>query len=235
MAGNLERAVEDITSADPDHVLFNGDLAYARGEQADYAAFQDLIAPLRTQRTSVHLTIGNHDDRVRFVEAFAVTASSGVPNKISSSARIGGVDWFFLDSLEETNAIRGSLGAAQQAWLERMLDANTAPAIVCVHHNPEPSLVGLKDTEALLRVILPRRRVKALFFGHTHVFRVRQKEGLHFVNLPATGYRFFKADVPLGWVRATLGPSRMRLELRGIDPRDGDHGTVLDLPWRSDA
>jgi 3',5'-cyclic-AMP phosphodiesterase len=235
MAANLQRVVEDVVSVGPDHVLFNGDLAYLHGEQADYAAFKELIAPLRERHMAVHQIVGNHDDRARFVETFEVAANAGLPEKAAGRTCIGGVDWFFLDSLEQTNAIRGSLGPEQRAWLAQSLDSSTAPAVVCVHHNPGPSLVGLKDTEELLSIILPRRRVKVVLSGHTHVFRVQQKEGLHFVNLPATGYRFFDSDVPLGWLRASFRGDGMRLALRGIGSSGQSNGSVLDLPWRSDA
>jgi 3',5'-cyclic-AMP phosphodiesterase len=235
MAANLTRVVEDVVSVGPDHVLFNGDLARALGERADYAAFQGLISPLREQGMPIRMTIGNHDDRSRLVAAFSVTADGGVPDKVVSVASIGGTDWFFLDSLEQTNAIRGSLGSEQRAWLARELASNTAPAIICVHHDPEASLVGLKDAGELQGIILPCRRVKAVIFGHTHVFRVWQKDGLHFVNLPATGYRFFSPDVPLGWVRARVGGGGMRLEFRGVDPGERGHGMIHDLPWRGEA
>ena len=182
----------------------------------------------------MHLTLGNHDHRGRFLESFPMTADPGVPGKAVSIASVGGVDWFFLDSLEHVNTIRGSLGAEQRTWLVRELDANTAPAIICVHHNPEPSLVGLKDAEELLNIIRPRRRVKAIFFGHTHVYRVWQDDGLHFVNLPATGYRLLNSDVPLGWVRASLRNDGIRLEFRGVTSQESGHGTTRYLPWRTE-
>lgn len=129
--------------------------------------------------------------------------------------------------------MRGSLGPGQRNWLTRQLDAATTPAIVCVHHNPERSFVGLKDTDELLRILLPRRRVKLVLFGHTHQFRVWQTDGLHFVNLPATGFRFFDPAVSLGWVRARIRPDEMRLEFCGVSVHEPDHGVTHHLVWRS--
>ncbi|HVP10276.1 MAG TPA: metallophosphoesterase [Phycisphaerae bacterium] len=236
MADNLAHVVEDIASAAPSQVLFNGDLAYARGEEADYAAFRRLVSPLWDSATPVHLAVGNHDNRAGLLEAFSVATDPNVADKAVSAVSVGGVDWLFLDSLEQGTLIRGSLGPQQLAWLARELDSSTAPAIVCLHHNPETSsLVGLKDAQELIDIVLPRRRVKVLFFGHTHVFRIWQDDGLHFVNLPATGYRFFSPDVPLGWVRACMRINAMRLEFRGLTSRERGHGSLHDLSWRSDV
>jgi Icc protein len=233
MAANLQRVVDDVVSGGPDHVLFNGDLAFAKGEHGDYAAFQDLIAPLRGRGMPLHLTLGNHDHRARLLESFGVAADAEVTEKAVSSLFISGVQWLFLDSLERVDAIRGSLGRQQRAWLTRQLDSNAGPAIVCVHHNPERSLVGLKDTEEFLGIVTPRRRVKLVLFGHTHRFRVWQTDGLHFVNLPAVGF-WFNPEASLGWVWARIGQGGVRLELRGISSREQGHGATRDLAWRSD-
>src|SRR5262249_41559370 len=107
-----------------------------------------------------------------------------------------------------------------------------APALVCVHHNPEESLVGLKDTAELLAILKPRRRVKLVLFGHTHEFRVWQSDGLHFVNLPATSYPF-APDASLGWLRAEITTTGMRIEFRGISGREPEHGSTRELEWRA--
>jgi 3',5'-cyclic AMP phosphodiesterase CpdA len=235
MADNLQRVVAEVVSAGPDHVLVNGDLALATGERADYATLQELLLPLTSRGIPLYVTPGNHDDRANLVAAFSPASDPAVPDKVVSSALIGGVHWIFLDSLEQFSPICGSLGAVQRDWLARKLDSTAAPAIVCVHHNPERSLVGLQDTDKLLGIILPRRRVKAVIFGHTHEFRLWQDDGLHFVNLPACGYcLLLKPNVPLGWVWARVGQSGMRLEFCGVTLRDRGHGTTHDLPWRSD-
>ena len=233
MATNLQRVIDDVVSASPDHVLFNGDLAFAKGEHGDYGVFRDLITPLQDRGTPLHLTLGNHDHRARLVESLGQTADTALTDKVVSALSVGGVRWLLLDSLERVDGIRGSLGPEQRAWLSRQLNSNAAPAIVCVHHNPEPSFVGLRDFEEFLRIVLPRRHVKLVLFGHTHRFRVWQTDGLHFVNLPAVGF-WFNPRASLGWVLARVGQGGMRLELRGVSSREQDHGATRDLAWRSD-
>lgn len=234
MADNLKGVVDEVVSAAPDHVLFNGDLAFAKGRHEDYAAFQGLISSLRSRGTPLHLTLGNHDHRTRFVEALALAPDAALADKTVSSMSVGGIHWLFLDSLEKVNGLRGSLGPEQRAWLIRRLDADPAPAIVCLHHHPDNALVGLTDAGEFLEIVTRRRQVKLVLFGHTHQYRVWQTDGLHFVNLPATGFRFLP-DAPLGWVLAHIGDSGARIEFRGVTPSEPDHGAVRDLPWRTDV
>ena len=102
----------------------------------------------------------------------------------------------------------GLLGAAQLAWLANAFDARPdKPALVLAHHNPGRfwDIHGLADTEALLRVLLPRKQVKTYFFGHLHRWHLDQQEGTHLVNLPTTAWLFEPAQ-PRGFVTAQLRP-----------------------------
>jgi len=74
--------------------------------------------------------------------------------------------------------------------------------------------------------------VKAVFFGHTHVWRRFVDDGIHMVNLPAIGYAFAKGQ-PVGWVRAAPRPDGLTIELRAINGLHADHGKKIELPWRT--
>ncbi len=209
MARNLRSAVAHVLAGAPEHVLFNGDMAFARGKLEDYATFEQVIAPLREKPISMHFTLGNHDHRDNFISSRRDRTCRLVNEKCISSLVIGSFRWVFLDSLRRVDEFSGALGEGQLIWLANRLDAaQDVPAIVCLHHNPEPTLFGLKDTSAFLDVVLPRRQIKAVIFGHTHAYRHWQVDGLHFVNLPAVGY-WFSPSTPLGWISASIA-------LRGI-------------------
>ncbi len=140
-----------------------------------------------------------------------------------------------LDSLEKTNYTPGMLGTEQLDWLAMALDNNAdKPAIILVHHNPgfHGKVGGLKDAEAMFKIIRPRHQVKAVIYGHTHDWHVRQDEsGIHLINLPPTGY-VFEAGQPSGWVRATVKDDQMRLELRCVS-KHLQNGEVKILHWRT--
>jgi len=233
MAETLRRVVDDVARAGVDRVLLNGDLACDTGEAADYAALGGLIAPLRKRGLPLHVTIGNHDHRHRCAAALAGDLLPPVAERLASARTIGGLRWVLLDSLDEVGAVRGELGAAQRAWLAQELDAPGPPTIVCVHHNLDGLLFGLKDGPQLLDLLLSRRRVKLVLYGHLHVYHVWQKAGLHFVNLPAVGYRLYDPLVALGWVRARLDERGGRLEFRGVRGRHAPPAQTLR--WRRDA
>lgn len=238
MADHLDAVVREVAALPdrPAGIFVNGDCAFNSGEKADYGTFARALEPLR--QSPIHLTLGNHDNRERFWDALAMdkTAKRPVADKQTLIVPGAKANWFVLDSLDKTLSTPGELGKAQLDWLGQSLDAHAGkPAIVMLHHNPglTDSVPGLKDTAALLEVIRPRKHVKAYFFGHTHAWGVTQDEGgIHFINLPPTGY-IFKEGKPSGWVCATVRAEGMKLELRCLDTKHPQHGEVKDLKWRA--
>lgn len=219
-------------------VFVVGDCALSSGEPEEYAQLTQLLQPLRADGLALHLALGNHDHRVSFWAALVAQRAAKRPVSDKHVALVSAkhVNWLVLDSLEVTLQTPGALGAAQLQWLAATLDANhRKPAVVVVHHNPgeDNKIGGLKDTEALLEIIRPRRQVKAWIYGHTHNWKVTQDvSGVHLINLPPVAYVFRDGD-PSGWVHATTRRSGMRLELRAIDAAHPAHGQVVDLSWRS--
>lgn len=240
MTEHLEGVVREVMALPtrPAGVFVNGDCAYNSGEKGDDAAVADLLKPLRAAQMPVHLTLGNHDNRERFWDALTTQKAANRPlaDKQTMMLSTPHVNWFVLDSLEQTLATPGLLGKEQLDWLAKTLDANAAkPALVMVHHNPglSDNVPGLKDSYALFEVIRPRKQVKAYLFGHTHAWSVMQDDsGLYLVNLPPIAY-VFKEGNPSGWVRATLASDGMKLELRCLDTTHKAHGEVKELKWRA--
>ena len=106
----------------------------------------------------------------------------------------------------------GVLGEAQLAWLAKVLDAQPdKPALVLAHHNPDPAAktTGLTDTAALMDVLLPRKQVKAYFFGHTHCWSLGRQKDLHLVNVPAVAWLFDKTQ-PRGFITVQLRSGAQR-------------------------
>ena len=73
---------------------------------------------------------------------------------------------------------------------------------------------------------------KALFFGHSHKWDLKEKDGLHLVNLPAVAYPFAK-DQPTGWVDCNLSVTGATLELRAHNDQHPAHGKKTELKWRA--
>jgi len=221
----------------PAGVFVLGDCAYSSGEKGDYSTLTELLQPLQAGKLPLHLALGNHDQRENFWGALQKkkAAKRPVVDRHVAMISTSQVNWFMLDSLEKTLQTPGLLGQAQFDWLAKTLDANRRkPAIIMVHHNPGTSenITGLKDTQALLEIIRPRKQVKAWIYGHTHNWSIAEdSSGIHLVNLPPVAY-IFREGNPSGWVHATTRRDGLRLELRCVDPKHKSHGQVVDLKWR---
>jgi Icc protein len=223
MADNLRAVVADILvlarEDAPRGVFIDGDLALKQGQPGDYRTFLTLIEPLRRAGLPIHLALGNHDDRDSFREILGALAppETAVVARHVSIVQGPGARFVVLDSLDRPDVTPGVLGEAQRAWLARQLDDRPdATTILLVHHNLDAaSRSALTDTEALLEVIRPRRQVKAVVFGHTHVWDARDDAGLHLINLPAVGYPF-AANQPIGWCQFRPSPEGGELTLRTI-------------------
>lgn len=240
MADNLKQVCGEVLKLDkpPAAVVVNGDCARTVGTAGEYATFLRHIAPLREAGLPVHLTLGNHDHRERFWQAVPAASAGTTRPAADRQATIvpaARANWIILDSLDKTNSTPGLLGEKQLAWLAATLDARAdKPALVMTHHNPEgvANLAGLIDSKALMDILLPRKHVKALFFGHTHNWQVRERDGLHLVNFPPTGYVFTRGR-PSGWVDAHVGEKGMTVELRATDVKHPEHGQKHELAWRA--
>lgn len=241
MAEHLRTAVAGVLAlgAAPVGLIVNGDCSFDYGPYADYETFINLLQPLTRAGLPLHFTLGNHDERETFWSCLRDSRPAAPPLASRHVSVIEGarVNWFLLDSLEVTKQTPGQLGAEQRAWLAAALDARPGkPALVMVHHNPIPALPGKKsgliDTEELLAILLPRHQVKALFFGHTHVWHLAEQDGLHLVNLPAVSYSFNKTELT-GWIDCRLRDGGAALEIHASDASHPAHGKVTELAWRA--
>lgn len=240
MTANLTAAVRDVLALEqrPGAALVNGDCAYLKGEPGDYAAFGELVEPIRAGQIPLHLTLGNHDARDTFREALAAAkeAPSALPDRYVSIVAGERANWFLLDTLDQTNKTPGLLGEAQLAWLAKALDERAdKPAIIVAHHDLADgrSKGSLIDTAAIVEVLAPRKHVKAYIYGHTHNWHTTTHEsGIHLINLPPVAYPFGEGK-PSGWVLATVQPDGVKLKLSTIDKAHAQNGEVVDLKWRA--
>jgi 3',5'-cyclic AMP phosphodiesterase CpdA len=242
MADRLAQVVAEIAKlpVKPACAIVDGDLAHKAGTAREYEQFARLIEPLRTAGLPVHLGLGNHDNFTRFAAGLARLRPQDKPveGKQVVVAELDRVNLFVLDSYDPKIGIGGSLGAAQLKWLAKALDARqTKPAVVCVHHqlqfepDKNKKYNGLADSAQLWPLLKGRKHVKAFVFGHTHTWKLAEKDGIHLINLPAIGYPFAKAEVT-GWVDALFTEKGVVLELHAIDPKHTRHGDKAELQWR---
>lgn len=232
---NLKQIIPDVVRSKPSGVMICGDVARLEGLPGDYERVKELLAPVREVAPTV-MALGNHDHRDNFRAAFADAADG------ESRVRAGGkhvvvieqqpVRMIVLDSLFTVNETPGFLGKQQRDWLARYLAASDdTPTAIFVHHTLGDGDGELIDVPRLFELVEPVKKVKAILFGHSHVYSYAEREGIHLINLPAVGYSFDR-NQPVGWVDAEWTCNGANLRLYAIGGNQEKHGELVELAWR---
>jgi Icc protein len=228
-ARNLKTVVGQVTASRWNQQVINGDLALRLGQTADYQRFMELTRPL-IAAAPLALSLGNHDDRINAIAALG--AKNVVAGKWVSTFEAPPFQIVVLDSLYLTNQGAGLLGKAQRDWLTKFLDLHAdKPTLVFVHHTLDDSDSSLLDADRFLKIVTPRRQVKAVFYGHSHAYHYGVEDGLHLVNQPAVGYNF-DDDQPIGWLEFEFDAADARITLHAIGGNQDLNGQTKLLKWR---
>ena len=230
---NLKKVVAEVVAAKPEGALICGDLARLEGLTADYAMLKSLVAPV-TEKMPLALTLGNHDDRKNFVGSFggAQPGRQSVQGKHVVVVEGPVVRFVMLDSMLHPNVTPGQLGRNQRGWLAEFLKTSSdKPTLIVVHHTLDDGDGSLVDFEKLFEIVKPHRKVKAIVYGHSHVYRYDVNDGIHLVNLPAIGYNFTDAQ-PVGWVDSMLTAEGGEFTLHAVGGNRDKDGKTVSLKWR---
>jgi Icc protein len=224
MADCLTEAAKSIIALNPRpaHLIVNGDCALSNGKESEYKEFLRLVEPIRAAGITVHVTIGNHDNRenlwklLPFLKREQMGVQAGV-------IELPHANLVLLDSGK-----RGVLGEEQLDWLAKELDQRAdKPALIFGHYNPYPNRgirpnKGMRDGASLLKLLAERKHARGYFYGHTHEWQYDQRDHLHLINQPAVSYYFGKGHAH-GWVDMKLSETTAELELQCIDPKHKQH------------
>jgi 3',5'-cyclic-AMP phosphodiesterase len=235
MAGCLATAVKSVLALNPRpaHLIVNGDCALSNGKEAEYKEFLRLVEPLRAAGITVHVTIGNHDNRenlwklLPFLKQEQMGVQAGV-------IELPHANLILLDSGK-----RGILGDQQLDWLAKQLDQRAdKPALIFGHYNPYPNrgvrpIRGMRDGPSLLKLLSERKHARAYFYGHTHEWQYDQRDHLHLINQPAVSYYFGKGHAH-GWVDMKLTETSADLELHCINRKHPQHGERRQVPLKNE-
>lgn len=240
MGSRLSRAVQQVLSLPqrPEKVLVAGDCAHLSGRKGDYREYVRRIQPLVDAGMPLHMILGNHDHRERFWNALPhERPQTSIPQPRQAMVIPGRhANWFMLDSLNQSDPGEAELGRDQRTWLAHELDAHPdKPALIMLHHDPirGGSKPGLNDSAELLAIANQHPHVKAIFFGHTHVWNVVQmRSGLYLVNLPALGYTLHGRSF-IGWVECQLSDTGAALKVHALDENEPQHRRIIHLRWRA--
>lgn len=229
---NLRQVVPQVLTAQPQGVILCGDAARLEGKVEDYQELQALLAPVAAM-APVYIGLGNHDDRANFLQTFPKPpgALAAVSGKHVTVIEYATVRILVLDSLMFVNKTPGLLGKGQRDWLTACLpQMKDRPVVVFVHHTLSDGDGSLLDAERLFALLEPHRHVKAVFYGHSHVWELGERSGLKLINLPAVGYNF-NDQQPVGWVDARFHSDGVTLTLRAIGGNREQDGRATTIRW----
>lgn len=226
---NLKKVVPEVLKTNPEAVLINGDVARLSGEIGDYKNVQQLISPL-AEKLPVYMTMGNHDNRDHVKEVFNLKRE--IESQQVMVVETEPVRFILLDSLLYVDKVAGLLGKEQREWLDTFLrQSDNKPTVLFLHHTLGDRDSDLLDVDRLFTIIKPHKKIKAIFYGHSHEYKYDTLEGIHLVNQPAVGYNF-SDDQPVGWLTGLFSKVGVDLTLQAFDGNTQQNGKTTSLKWR---
>jgi len=232
-AKNLEKVVNQVSGIHPEAMIITGDVARLSGELGDYAAIQQQLQPLK-EKMPVFMALGNHDDRNNFNKTFdqKTQYQQEINNKHVLVIDREDIRILLLDSLMFVNITPGLLGRQQREWLKDYLDdKDKRPVFLFVHHTLNDGDGDLLDADRLFNIISGHKKVKAIFFGHSHVYSISERNKVKLINIPAVGYNFIDSQ-PVGWLEARIGADSGEFILHAIDGNQVNDGERKVVKWR---
>lgn len=229
---NLRAVAPQVAAARPEGVVICGDAARLDGQIADYEELRGLLEPVAAV-APVYIGLGNHDDRANFLKVFTRRpgVAAAVQGKHVTVIEHPALRVIVLDSLLYVNQVAGLLGQAQRKWIAGELPKlDDRPAVLFVHHTLGPGDGELLDADRMFELLHAQRHVKAVFYGHSHVWAISRRDRLQLVNLPAVGYNF-SDNQPVGWVDARFDAAGVSLTLRALAGNRTGDGQTTRLAW----
>ncbi len=162
----------------PARAVVFGDIAYLRGERADYEKTKPLFEKLARAGIDVVFGMGNHDHRAAFFDTYpGWRERTCVPGEVVTKVSLGHADLLMLDTLTENtsapgvaNPGNGSLSERQAAWLAQEAAKATRPFFVGAHHHIHE--VGTKvGGKALWAFLIKQPLFRGYIHGHHHFWK----------------------------------------------------------------
>ena len=230
MAESLAETAKRIIALEPRpvHLILNGDCAFSSGKVAEYKEFLRLVEPVRGAGVTVHVTIGNHDNRDNLWKTLPFLRK----DQIGLQAEVIELEHANLVLLDSGR--KGILGDKQLNWLANQLDERSdKPALIFGHFNPYPNrgvrpIKGMQDGASLLKLLGEREHARAYFYGHTHEWQHDRRGHLSLINQPAVSYYFGKG-IAHGWVDMRLSDGLAQLKLQCINRSHNQHGDRREI------
>jgi predicted phosphodiesterase len=216
-----------------DLVILAGDNIYNNGEISKVKeVFEEPYKPLLTSGVKFHACLGNHDIRTDNGEPQLQYAGFNMPQRYYTFQQQN-VQFFALDTNSNAD------WTTQLAWLEKQLQASTAPWKVVFGHHPIYSSGHYGVNQSLIDSLAPlfqKYGVQLYINGHEHDYERTQPiqgttyliTGIGGAQLRPVGRSSWTAfsDSRYGFSAIAVYPDRMEINAIGTEGQIFDRGTV---------
>lgn len=218
----LEKTVDEILAMRPlpKRVVCFGDVAVSFGRPEDYRASRPILKRLAHAGIELTLTLGNHDRRAAFLEAWPeYRTRTRVPGRVTSVVSLGNADLVLLDTLkgsddrpyDDIGPVDGTIDPAQLAWLEKFAAEAQRPFFVGSHQFRDLFVDGKNPIRRLAKC----QHIVGWIYGHDHSWcpDVRVASGIDCVILPTLALPSTGLWCDIGYVRFRTTPDGATAEL----------------------
>lgn len=228
----LKKILSQVSAQDWDGLILTGDMARLQGLPEDYQVLKTLLDPLRA-KFPMHVSLGNHDDRTHFLNAFGPQkGEQPVKGKLVSIVENRWARLIMLDTQMSVNQTAGLFGKVQRTWLAEYLKTSSdLPTLLFFHHTPDDNDGAVLDYPRLWEIVRKEKKVKALVFGHSHRWEIGREERVFLVNVPSTAYTF-AAGQPVGWTELTISRKGAEFRLHAVGADTSLDGKTVFVPFR---
>jgi hypothetical protein len=227
-----------IQSYSPDLVVHTGDYSSVGLDVQYNSQFFAPAAPL-LRNTPMFTTRGNHDTSVVYDYVFDTPANNPEGSEWYYSFDYGAAHFVSLD----TPALVSGNGAAETAWLQADLAANTKPWTFVFFHHPPFSSGSHGDTLQVQQQWLPifeQYNVTMAFSGHDHIYDAYLKDDVYYIVTGGGGAPLYSAgpnppyqifnDYAIGYHAVVLDVTQDSVVFRGVDQDGVFHTIVIPEP-----
>jgi 3',5'-cyclic-AMP phosphodiesterase len=220
--------IDDIRQqhSDFDLLVISGDIAQDEALPT-YVALREALGDWLAR---CHLIPGNHDNRTHLRTVFPERFQHR-EETLNFAVSVGGWSVFGLDS-QVSGEVFGRIDDDQLEWLEAKVENANGPAVVFVHHHPQPidvawiDKIGIRDAESLTALLGRSTKIRAVCAGHVHQEANGSIGNAEFYTTPSTCIQF--GDQPeqsvhsehLGYRILTLDGDEYFTEVRHIPVPD---------------
>ncbi len=222
----------------PALVIGSGDLV-EHGTPEEYSYLKEILSDLSAQFLP---TMGNHDRRSHFLEAFGPGVQAGSGPFIQYVRAAGDMQVVILDTVTEGSGMP-SFCAERARWLDRILGASSRPSFLVTHHPVFPTGIewmdpSTQDWTLLLSDIVDRHRSRIIGMTSGHIHRAIHTRtfGVPTSSCPSTAHQvaldfespgpIFSEEAPGFQIhrvendRLTTYSASLERFLSGFDPRE---------------